>query len=189
MRCVFASVLLLLTSAAIGEETPESTATKWLKDLGAKGLVVEEVVKAKDAGFEGEHGPSALGPRTAFRFQKPGWSVSVVCKGTHDSDTSLKTLQKNFWFATIDKMPTPGLAIEGWDIKPQTPSSHVTEGVELAEFADGKMKVVIKTKAFALYGRDTRVLVPADAGFPPGSYFQIRQPIPIDLTIAAPVEF
>lgn len=186
LTCAF---LLFFTPLVLADDTAETKAANWLKGLGDKGLVVVETPKEEESGFAAKHGRSPFGPVTKFSYQKPGWWVTITFKGKYTKDTPIKTLQKNFWYATIDKMPTPGLAVKGWEIKPQTPTSSFSKGVELVEYAKGKMKVAIKTKAFALYGRDTTLLVPADAPSPKGSYFQIRQAIPIDLTITAPVKF
>jgi hypothetical protein len=176
-------------SQLLAEETPEAVAKKWLDGLGEKGVVVTEVPKAESAGFEGKHSAGTFGPVTRFSYQQPGWWVTVVFKGKFTAETPLKTLQANFDYATIDKMPTPGLAIPGWEIIPRTPSSRVVKGVEILEYAEGKMKVEINTSAFALNGRDTTVLIPADAAAPKGAYFQIRRDIPVSITITAPVVF
>lgn len=189
MRFIITYLLVFAAGAVVAEEKPADQAAAWLKGLGEKGIVISKSAMKEDAGFTAAHGRSAVGEITKFSFQQPGWWVTVAFKGTHDADTPLKTLQKNFWYATIDKMPTPGLKIPDWEIKPQTPTSSFSKGVELVEYGKGKMKVAIKTNAFALYGRNTAVLVPADAPTPEGAYFQIRQDIPIQLTITAPVQF
>ena len=87
----------------------------------------------------------------------------------------------------LDRIPTPGLDVKGWDIRPRTPVSSFSKGVEFLSYKDGIVKVRIKTNFFALYGRDPSVLVPADAPSPAGSYFQIRKGFPLDLTLAAPL--
>ena len=61
--------------------------------------------------------------------------------------------------------------------------------MEVLHYGDGKIKLRMRTKFFALYGRDPSVLVPADAPSPPGSYFQIRKEFPLDLTLEAPFVF
>ena len=84
---------------------------------------------------------------------------------------------------------TPGLDLPVWEVRPQTPTSSIREGVEVLSYGDGKIKVRIRTGFFALYGRDPSVLVSADAPAPPGSYFQIRRRFPLDLTLEAPFAF
>jgi hypothetical protein len=182
----------LTTFAAETKKKPsgveaKATAAKWLTGLGKKGLVLNETVKER--GFIVTHAPSALGRVTKFSFQQPGWWVSFVFHGELSSTTPLAVLKQKFWFVTLDRLPTPGLNLPGWNVRPQTPTSSLKEGVEILSYADGKIKLRVKTKFFALYGRDPSVLVPADASSPPGSYFQIRKPFPLDLTLQAPVIF
>ena len=73
------------------------------------------------------------------------------------------------------------------DIKPRTPVSSFTDGVEFLSYKNGVIKLRIKTHFFAIYGRDPSVRVPADARAPAGSYFQIRRRFPLDLTLEAPL--
>ncbi|MCA9174423.1 MAG: hypothetical protein KDB14_08055 [Planctomycetales bacterium] len=189
MRGFVLAGCVLLTTSVSAEDSPADAAARWLAELGKQGLVVQKTVKDGEPGFVASSGPGALGPVTRFSFQQSGWWVTVACKGKHGADASLDTLRKSFQYATIDRMPTPGLAFQGWEIMPRTPTSSITKGVKLVEFGEGRMKVDIQTGAFALTGRDTGILVPADAPAPPGSYFQIRKPFPIHVTISAPVKF
>lgn len=165
----------------------KATAEKWLESLGEKGLVIEKVVK--EGGYEAKHAPSALGKITKFSFQEADWWVTLSFKGELTADTPVKTLQKQFWHATLDRLPTPGLDLPGWDVRPRTPVSSFSKGVEVLEYGEGKMKVRIQTGFFALSGNDPAVLVPADAPSPAGSYFQIRKPFTLDLTLEAPYKF
>ena len=71
----------------------------------------------------------------------------------------------------------------------QTSTSSVKKGVKILAYRDGKIKLRVRTKFFALYGRDPSVVVPADAPAPLGSYFQIRKEFPLDLTLEAPFAF
>jgi hypothetical protein len=165
----------------------QAAAAKWLDGLGEKGLVLNE--KVEEGGFVVAHAPSAIGRITKFSFQQDGWWVSLAFKGELSADTSKKTLQDRFWYVALDRLPTPGLDLPGWDVRPRTPTSSIREGVEVLSYGDGKIKVRVRTGFFALYGRDPSVLVPADAPSPPGSYFQIRRKFPLDLTLEAPFEF
>ena len=89
----------------------------------------------------------------------------------------------------LNSLPTPGLKLPGWEVRPQTPTSSVKKGGEILAYGNGKIKLRVRTKFFALYGRDPSVLVPADASAPSGSYFQIRKEFPLDLTLEAPFAF
>ena len=168
-------------------QAARAAAAKWLEGLGEKGLVLDE--KVKQGGFTVTHGPSAVGRITKFSFQQSGWWVSFAFRGEHSADTPLATLRQGFWYVALDRLPTPGLDLPGWNVRPQTSTSSIRKGVEVLAYGDGQIKLRVRTKFFALYGRDPSVLVPADAPSPPGSYFQIRKQFPLDLTLEAPFAF
>lgn len=165
----------------------EAAAQKWLKSLGEKGLKLEE--RVAEGGFVASQGPSAIGKVTTLRFERAGWWISMSFRGEITADTPLSAIQERFWHISLDRVPTPGLNLPGWEVRPQTPTSSFDKGVTFLAFGNGKIKLRIETRFFALYGRDPAVLVPADAPSPPGSYFQIRQNFPLDLTLEAPVSF
>lgn len=200
--CFFlcAGIMVTISENVAFGTTPQTTAkdaksyaTLWLDGLGQKGLVISEESridrkgKQPPVGFKLSHGKGALGPVTKLTYQKKGWWVTLAFHGTFNESTSLETMQKNFWFATLDQLPTPGLDVPGWKIKPQTPRSSFKDGVKLLKFGQGEINVSIKTEFFALYGRDPGILVPADAPAPANSYFQIRKKFPLDLTLSAPL--
>ncbi len=160
-------------------------ASKWLDGLGKKGLVLTE--RVTEGGLDVKYGPSALGRVTKFTLKQPGWRVSFTFRGEISADTPLATVRDRFWHAALDQLPTPGLDLPGWNVRPQTPVSSFKDGVEILAYGDGKITFRVRTKFFALYGRDPSVLVPADAASPPGSYFQIRKAFPLDLTLEAPL--
>lgn len=185
-----ATCLTTLATAADKKPTgaeAEAAATRWLDKLGTKGLVLNEIVA--EGGFVVTHANGALGRVTKFNFQQSGWWVSLAFHGELSAETPLKTLNTKFWYVALDRLPTAGLALPGWEVRPQTPTSSVEKGVEILAYGDGKIKLRVRTKFFALYGRDPSVLVPADAPAPPGSYFQIRKEFPLDLTLEAPFAF
>lgn len=198
MRCLNAAVVGFVLATCHTELSAETdkkptgseaqvAAAEWLDGLGVKGLVLNQAVTER--GFVVTHGDSAVGRVTKFDFQQSGWWVSLAFRGELSADTPLKTLNEKFWYVTLDRIPTPGLALPGWEVRPQTPTSSVEKGVEVLQYGDGKIKLQVRTKFFALYGRDPSILVPADAPAPPSSYFQIRKEFPLDLTLEAPVVF
>jgi hypothetical protein len=180
------SIAATPSSKPTGAEA-EAKAAKWYNGLDEKGVVIDETFK--EGGFAVTHAPSALGRITKFSLNQDGWWISFACKGEHTAETPVETLQKNFWFVALDRLPTPGLDLPGWDVRLRTPTSSIREGVEVVSFGEGKVKLRVTTKFFAIYGRDPSVLVPADAPSPPGSYFMIRKNVPLDLTIEAPFRF
>ena len=168
--------------AASGADA-EKAAKAWLDGLGKKGLVLTETDKKN--GFKGR---MVGGTGSSMNvFQKKGWYINLMFKGKVTADMDAATLQKKFTRVALDKLPTPGLDVKGWNIKPQTPVSSFNKGVEFLSYKDGIVKVRIKTNFFAIYGRNPNVLVPADAPSPKGSYFQIRKGFPLDLTLEAPL--
>jgi len=184
--CVLTAAIACLTAnsahAATAAEAEKATQA-WLDGLGKKGLVLVETDKTN--GFKSRMVGGTGNSMNVFR--KPGWYINLMFKGRITPDMDAATLQKKFTRVALDKLPTPGLAVKGWDIKPRTPVSSFTNGVEFVSYKDGIVKVRIKTNFFALYGRDPSVLVPADARSPEGSYFQIRKSFPLDLTLEAPL--
>ena len=163
----------------------KAAAAEWLEGLGKKGLVLNEKVEKR--GFVVTHGQGALGRVTKFSLQEPGFRVTLAFHGELSSDTTLKTLEEKFWYATLDRLPTPGLDLPGWEVRPQTATSSIKEGVEILAYGKGKIKLRVRTNFFALYGRDPSIVVPADAGAPGGSHFQIRKQFSLNLTIEGPI--
>ena len=165
----------------------ERAAAAWVERLGERGLVLDETFA--DAGFVVRHGDSAIGRITTFELDDAGYRLSFSFRGEHSAATPLATLRERFWQAVIDRVPTPDLALPGWETRPLTPSSSFDKGVELVSLADGRATFRVRTEFFALHGRDPTAIVPADAPSPPGSFFQLRQRFPLDLTLSAPVAF
>jgi hypothetical protein len=160
----------------------QAAAAKWLAGLGEKGLVLVE--EDTETGFAGRG--IAGSKSTMFVLQKPGWYVNLGFSGVISADTPVKTMRKRFKYVALNRLPTPGLDVPGWEIKPRTPVSSFRDGVEILGYKNGKIHVRVRTSFFALSGRDPSVLVPADAPMPEGSYFQIRQKFPLDLTLHVP---
>lgn len=162
-------------------DAAKKAASSWLEGLGKDGLVIVET--DKENAFKGR---MVGGTGSSMNvFSKPGWYINLGFQGKITADMTAADLQKKFKYVALDKLPTPGLDVTGWNIKPQTPVSSFSKGVEFLSYKDGVVKLRIKTNFFALYGRNPNVLVPADAPSPAGSYFQIRKNFPLDLTLEA----
>ncbi len=180
-------------AAADGKPVPaassaeaEEQARAWLDNLGKRGLVVEEV--SKKIAFKRRYNKSVKS--TSFQFSQEGWWVSVAFSGEVTAKTSLKELRKRVKYVALDKVPTPGLEIPGWQVKPRTPTSSFKKGVEIEALKDGVLSLKVKTECFALYGTDPKkmALVPADAGAPKAASFHIRKSFPLELKLSAPLE-
>lgn len=169
-------------AVASGEQA-ELAAKKWLDGLDMKGLVIEQTIEGN--GFLGQK----ITGRDSYMYvlNQDGWYVNLGFEGKIDKTTPLKDLEAKFKYIALDRVITPGLDVPGWEVRPQTPVSSFKEGVDFVSLENGQLTVKVKTKFFALYGRNPNVLVPADAPSPKGSYFQIRQGFPLDLTLTAPV--
>ena len=195
-----AAILLLsftLNSVLVSAEPPlgkprgpgkevEAKAAAWLDKLGEDGLVLKVKLEGVD-GFVGR--PIAGSKNTMFVFSHDGWYITLGFEGAVSEKTPLETLREKWSYIALDKVPTPGLEQEGWEIKPRTPVSSLRKAsgaVEFLEGGDGKISIRVKTHFFALYGRELGILVPADAPTPEGSYFQIRKKFNLDLSMDVP---
>lgn len=155
-------------------------ANRWLDNAGDAGLVL--VKEESGTGFVKQSG-------LQFRYKSGDYAVSIGMDGDIAAeDLTLDILRTRFSFFVIDSLPLPGFQdLEGWEVIPRTPVSSFSEGVEFVSFADGKVSLRVKTSFFAIYGIDTRVLVPADAPSPKGSFFSVRRPFSLDLTLTATI--
>ena len=183
------AVLAAETGARPDAAAARAVAERWLGELGPRGLELRETVI--EGGFEATHASSPVGPitRLRLRLRQPGWDLSLAFRGDHSASTPLRTLRNTFWYMALDRLPTPGLELPGWDVRPRTPTSTIRQGVEILSYSNGRIRLRVCTEFFALIGRDPSVRVPADAAAPAGSFFQVRRPLPLDLTLEAPVAF
>jgi hypothetical protein len=167
----------------------QSRASQWLEKMGGK-LVFDYKAADKEPGFVGAQ--IAGSQDTMYVLSNKGWQVTLGFKGKISPDDSVESLNKRLAYVALDNIPTPGLEVKGWAITPRTPVSSFHEGVEILEFKNGIAKIAIKTKCFCLSGAVKKELLgplPADAGLPEGTYFQLRQNIPLEVTFEAPLGF
>ena len=166
-------------------QAAEASAKKWLAGLGKGGLVVKE---KSGSAFKARYVAGVNS--TSLDFRQDGWWVTVGISGKVTNDDKFDDLRKRLTFVALDQLPTPGLDVSGWVIHPRTPTSRIEKGIELVALKDGVLTLRVKTKCFALYGKDPEAMkrLPADAGAPKSAYFQIRESFPLDLTLTAPLE-
>lgn len=187
---VILGTLLLSVAGAAGDPATsaeaEAEAKKWLDGLGDAGLVLEETTG--EAPFKGKYVPQAKS--TGFDYQCPGWWIQVGFSGEVSGKTTVAELNERLKYVALNKLPTPGLAVPGWEIQPRTPKSSFKEGVEVTALEGGKITLKVKTGFYALYGTDPKAmaLVPADAPAPESAYFMLRKPFKLDLTLTAPFQ-
>ena len=165
-------------------ESAEAKTRDWLDKLGKRGVLIEE--SSTKTALSGRYVRGANS--TSFDFNQAGWQLTVGFSGKVTVDTKLDDLRKRLTFVALDKLPTPGLEVPGWEIKPRTPTSRISKGVELVALEDRSLTLKVKTQCFALHGTNPKLmkLVPADAGSPKSAYFQIRKRFPLELTLTAP---
>lgn len=155
-------------------------AKKWLAEAGEAGLLLVE---------DGSQGSFVKQFGTQFSYTAGAYAVSFgMNKDIAASDLTLELLQREFRYFSIESLPLPGFqGLDGWEVFPQTPSSSFSEGVQFVSLLDGVLTIRVKTSFFQIYGFDTRVDVPADAGAPEGSFFSVQRTFPLDLTLTAPI--
>ena len=151
----------------------EAAARSWLDRLGgrltSKDAILTPSYFTDDRKFVSLHGA--------------GWRVTMGFSREIAPGMSAQELQDAFRFIAISKSPTPGLDVKHWRITPLTRLSAFKTGVRFLETDGTSFRIHVQTRFFALYGRDMRVHVPADAPTPAAGYFQIRREIPSDFVL------
>lgn len=177
------------------EQEARQAAERWLENLGPRGLVLTHTItptaEHPHGGFQGQWitSPHWQGTRTTLVLQDPNWSIQLGFRGALSPQSDRSRARRLFDFLTLDRLPTPGLSLPGWEVRPLTPSSHVEQGVEILSFGKGRIRLRVRTRFFALYGHDPEAIrrLPADARAPAGSTFRIERSFPLDLLLDAPL--
>ena len=158
----------------------QSAVEKWLDGVTGTGKVYKATLRSND-------GKSPLPSRAInerlFAFQEGDLYIGIGFSKPPKVTSSLSELRPTLKHITLDRVPVPGIKAVGWQTRLQTPISSFKKGVTIESWKDGVLCVRVQTKFFAAYGRRTDILVPADAGMPQGTYFQIRKPIITNLLI------
>lgn len=145
----------------------------WLDGLGPEGLHI--VVNGLDASYQTD----ANKPLPAYiRASGKPWHITLGFAEPISSSMDAAEVQQHLQFFAHDGFPTPGLRKRHWRIRAQTPSSSFLDGITVLEVGPGLLKLEVKARFFALYGRDVRAVLAADEPSPENSYFQIRQSFP-----------
>jgi hypothetical protein len=97
-------------------------------------------------------------------------------------------LQEHFAFAVLGRLPH-GMSARGWVFRVLTPTSSIERVVTFADARDGRVRVTIETPLFAVQGVDTRpsCVPPADGSMPDACYVSREHPVPLTLTLTAPI--
>ena len=172
-------------------------AERWLERLGRRGLVLSHTISAatgnRQEGFQVRWitSPHWQGSRTSLVLQQSDWWIQLGFGGALSPQSDRTDARRLFDFLTLDRLPTPGLSLPGWEVRPLTPSSQVEQGVEILSLEKGRIRLRVRTRFFALQGQDPEAIrrLPADSPAPAGSSFQIRRSFPHDLILEAPLQF
>lgn len=180
---------------SLSAEEAQRAAERWLDSLGPRGLVLTHNVAAgrgqEPRGFRVRwiRSPHWQGRHTTLALQEPGWWLQLEFRGVLGPSSDRAQASRLFDFLTLDRLPTPGLQLPGWEMRPLTPSSRVEQGVQILSLGNGRIRLRVRTLFFALQGHDPEVIrrLPADAAAPAGSHVQIRRSFPLDLLLDVPL--
>ncbi len=158
----------------------QAAVVQWMDEVSRKGSVFQATLRAAD-------GVSPLPAKAItdrlFALQDGDLSIGIGFSQPPKKDTSLEEMRATLRHIALDRMPVPGVRMEGWETQLQTPRSSFRQGVSIESWKDGVLRVRVQTQFFAINARRTDILVPADAAMPKASFFQIRRPIRADLRI------
>eukprot|EP01121_Diplochlamys_sp_Union-15-3_P013743 TRINITY_DN4305_c0_g1_i2.p1 TRINITY_DN4305_c0_g1~~TRINITY_DN4305_c0_g1_i2.p1 ORF type:complete len:164 (-),score=26.72 TRINITY_DN4305_c0_g1_i2:88-579(-) len=125
---------------------------------------------------------------TLYSLTKENTHITIGFHEPLKSSDSLKRVAENFNFIALNKLPLPGLDHPSdWDVKPVTPVSSFSEGVEIQHFDGNKIKIHVKTRFFAIYGNIPSLQTGCGPS-PKGSYFQVRKDFHGEIVIEAPIK-
>ena len=105
-----------------------------------------------------------------------------------DAAMSASEVEQIIAYIASDGYPIAELSNADWTVKALTPKSHVAQGIEVAEFSNGRLVLRIQPEFFAAYGRDTRVIPPSDAPMHRKAYFHDRYSFSGDITLEISID-
>ena len=119
-----------MTTEWESSEDVQAKATEWLRKLDGN-IILDYKTAEKNEGFIGAaiNGSSD----TMYTLNCDGWYVTLGLQGQLQADNTAASLQERLKFIALDKVPTPGLEVIGWEIKPMTPVSSFQNGVEIPQ--------------------------------------------------------
>jgi hypothetical protein len=161
-------------------EVLQDVVINWLDDVTGKGKLYKATIRGSDNVLPM---PSKKINDRLFAFQDDEVYIGIGFSKPPAMGSTPEQLQKTLKHIALDRVCVPGIDAAGWMIRLQTPQSSFKKGVTIKSLKDGVLSVRVQTEFFAVYGRRTDIRVPADAGMPKGTYFQIRKPIKADLLI------
>jgi hypothetical protein len=167
---------------------------RWLDGLGPRGLVLEIHGSPREDGFthcdRSEGQPCVWLGDTLFQYkpqENAAVRIALGFKAPLTPSSSLDEVRAKSRFVALDRLPTPGLDVPGWQIFPQTPVSSVDRGIEITGYDHGRIRMTVRTRFFALVGQRSDCHPPADAPMPAECGFDIPLDFPLDLTVDLPI--
>ena len=179
---LLSAVQLLQAPVASGDNTLEAQVRTWLYDRRETGLVLVE--KFDTEGFVRR---SVAGSRNMrYELMNSDYLITLTFSFAFSDQPTRGELHQKLKYVTLERLPLPGLEIpEGWEVFPRTSRSTFRQGVEILDLQDGRLTLRIKTNCFAIYGQET--IFDEVTGVSRGDYFQIRNRLPLDLTMEVPI--
>jgi hypothetical protein len=172
----------------------QSLSQRWLDGLGPHGLVLELHQSTPPNGFthcdRSDLQPCSPLPATQFEYQppdNPAVRVFLTFAAPITPSSSLQELRAKTPRMDLNRVPTPGLDVRGWDIFPQTPESPFERGIEITAYDGRRIALKVRTSFYSLRGQRRDCHPPADAPTPHECFFEIVRNIPLDLSVDAPI--
>ena len=102
-----------MTTEWESSEDVQAKATEWLRKLDGN-IILDYKTAEKNAGFIGAaiNGSSD----TMYTLNCDGWYVTLGLQGKLQADNTAASLQERLKFIALDKVPTPGLEVIGWEV-------------------------------------------------------------------------
>ena len=172
----------------------QSLSQRWLDGLGARGLVLALHPSAPADGFthcdRSDMQPCNPLPATQFEYEppdNPAVRIFLSFAAPIALGSSLQELHAKGPRMDLNRVPTPGLEVRGWDIFPQTRESPFDRGIEITAYDGRRIALKVRTSFYSLCGQRRDCHPPADAPMPPECFFEIVRDIPLDLSVNAPI--
>ncbi|MCG8585681.1 MAG: hypothetical protein MI757_13320 [Pirellulales bacterium] len=171
-----------LPSEPVSVEKARAAVEKWLNQIDRDGLVLDKKVKDGKPGFR--HVDTVGG---MYVFRDDGWYVTLRFHKEPTAEMSNAQLRRQIKYVALDRVPLPGLVARGWMVHPKIPRLSDVKGIIIDKYENGRIVMKLKTKAKAIYGLNPRAPQIADAPATPGSTFEIRRELPIELRLEVPL--
>lgn len=190
----------MMLAAAVGcsptaatSDSGKARTEAWLANQNNNGISANVV--DPDTGFvpycRSQKSPDckADGTDSSFHYSGIAGQVSIGFTAPISPTTPLETVRKSLNFIALDRLVLPGLHVPGWQVTPRTPMSSFREGVTIEDFREGKIKIRVQTRFFAIGGRKmTAACEPVpDEALPPTCFFEVRRDLPGTVTIELPL--